>query len=1185
MNKISTIVLGLMLATTAQAKDVSTVDELFEAMQNGDDVVLTDDITTNGETYRQPVNSKVIDGNGKTIKGGEEDAMFIRNMGGEIDEIKNITFDGFNNKIFYRVDENGNFTTKDENGNKLENDDNLGAAITTIGKVGKIDGTFTNNTAYHGAAIFNGSGGEIGSINGTFTGNQSKNFSDKAYTEASGAAIHNQGHIGNITGVFENNTAEAAGTIWNYGNIDNITATFKNNHRSAVGGNHGVVNITNSYFYQNDTTGRLYYWIDENGVERSTNHGQSGAGVVWWGGQTYNISDTKFEENHADWKGGAIAGWNGGKLTVEDSLFTKNSAGEEGGAIYQTGGTGSVKGSTFTDNSGRTGGAIYNTTTFNVENSNFENNRDTVSWSKGGGAIANGGTMTIANSEIKANRSNSYGGGISNFGGNLTFSDNKIINNNASWYGGGIDVSAGKANINRALVENNISNNGGAGSVRTGTLEIDSTEIVDNKSRSNGGAFYVGSISKEVTTGEGDNKVTETVTTEGNLIVKDSLIDGNKSEGNGGAVYVADGTATFINTDIVNNESGVSVSVPVSESVTLSPQDNPADDNAAIYALSDVNFVADGQDMLIADNNNSTNALGVWAQDTTLTFDTKNGGRLLVDDRVDGLNYDVTISGDTTDYSSLDATSKGYVDFSDGISNVNTLKFAEGGMLHLSNGEFMTVGNIKGENGALWLDAEMDAATNTLTNGGINVYADVEGNTNVVVNFLKDDTTSAPTDVVSPFVWAENDDLTTDAGFNVARVIGSPYMWESKYNINGDETGSVWYLGVKQQQTPDEPDEPDVPDVPDTPVNPDEPDEPDVPDVPDTPVNPDEPDEPDVPDTPVNPDKPDEPNVPGEPSKPNLPVYAPEMSAYIGLQYAAVEQNRAIATGVVNGLNVFDSRLSSLSCNGRNRKCPRNNLWIHTGLEGANIDAPTEMDAEIRSVTAGADLYRSPYTRAGIFGTYRDGEYEFSGKGDYYAVTGSDINTDSYLGGAYYKYDRNNWALFATLFGGKQDMDITTKDMYVDVSTDAMQYGFSAELARRYVISRHLDVEPSLGIYYTMLDIDDFSDEYGKSVEFDVLHYWEAELGVKLNYLGCCNGCSNRMYVKPSIVRTFSSGGKTKITGLDNVKSYKDRTLGRLELGGEFGITSRLSGYTSGGYTFGTDYETYDILMGLNYKL
>lgn len=1140
MKKVSFIAMMFAIVNTANAAEVTDVDELFEAMQNGENIVLENDIYANGKTYRAPVNSKVIDGNDKTIYGEDEDVMFIRNMGGEIDEIKNITFDGFNNKILYRVDENGNTTTKDENGNPLETDDNLGAAITNIGKVGKIDADFTNNTAYHGAAIFNGSGGEIGSINGTFTGNHSKNYSDKAYTEASGAAIHNQGHIGNITGTFENNTAEMAGTIWNYGNIDNITATFKNNHRSAVGGNHGTVNITNSYFYQNDTTGRLYYRQDENGNELSSNYGQSGAGVVWWGGQTFNISDTKFEENHADWKGGAIAGWNGGVLSVKNGTFIKNSAGEEGGAIYQTGGTGSVEGSTFTNNSGRTGGAIYNTTSFTIKDSNFEDNKDTVTWSKGGGAIANGGNMKITNSLVDANTSKSYGGGISNFGGSLEFEGNEITNNTASYSGGGVDVSAGSVKISNASISNNESRaNGGGASVRNGLLELDGVNIQNNYAQTDGGAFYVG---KKVAPVNLEVGAQEAVTEDAELIVKNSVIKGNRSKEKGSAIYVASGSATLINTDVTNNERGVFLIDQGISDVDISTQESVSDDYAAIYAESDVNFVADGKDMFIKDNNSETNGLGIWAQETTLTFDTQNEGRLLIDDIVDGYDYDMEISGDTTDYANLDATSKGYVDFSDEVNNVNTLKFKEGGMLRLDKDEFMNVGNIKGENGALWLDAEMDAVSNTLTNGGVNVYNDVEGSTNVVVNFLKDDTTSAPTDVISPFVRAENDDLTTDANFNVARVIGSPYMWESKYNIKGDETGSVWYLGVMQQQTPDEP---DVPDVPDTPVNPDKPNVPDTPDV---------------------------------------PVYAPEMSAYVGLQYAAVEQNRAVATGVANGLTVFDNRLSSLACDGKNRKCPRNNLWIHTGFEGANIDAPAEMDAEIKSVTAGVDLYRSPYIRTGIFGSYRDGKYELSGKGDYYSVVGSDIKTDSYIGGAYYKYDRNKWALFATLFGGKQDMDITTKDKYVDVSTDAMQYGFSAELARRFVINKQFDIEPTLGVYYTMLDIDDFRDDYGKSIEFDVLHYWEAELGVKLNYLGCCNGCSNRMYVKPSVVRTFSSGGKTKITGLDSIESYKDRTLGRLELGGEFGITSRLSGYASGGYTFGSDYETYDVFMGLNYK-
>ena len=67
-------------------------------------------------------------------------------------------------------------------------------------------------------------------------------------------------------------------------------------------------------------------------------------------------------------------------------------------------------------------------------------------------------------------------------------------------------------------------------------------------------------------------------------------------------------------------------------------------------------------------------------------------------------------------------------------------------------------------------------------------------------------------------------------------------------------------------------------------------------------------------------------------------------------------------------------------------------------------------------------------------------------------------------------------------------------------------------------------------------------------------------------------------------LRTFSSGGKTRITGIDNdIRSYKDQTLGRMEIGGAFGFTRDFSGYAAAGYTFGDDYKAYDINVGVSY--
>lgn len=174
--------------------------------------------------------------------------------------------------------------------------------------------------------------------------------------------------------------------------------------------------------------------------------------------------------------------------------------------------------------------------------------------------------------------------------------------------------------------------------------------------------------------------------------------------------------------------------------------------------------------------------------------------------------------------------------------------------------------------------------------------------------------------------------------------------------------------------------------------------------------------------------------------------------------------------------------------------------------------------------------------------------------------------------------------MLGTLFAGKQDIDITTDDKIVSASTDAMQYGASAEFSRKLAIARYLNLEPSLGLRYTMTDIDSLSDNVGKRVNFDVLHFAEVELGAKLEDLFCRDGCTNRLYAKPSVIQTFVKGGKTQITGVQNeVKSIKSQTLGRLEIGGEFGLSSSLSGYAAGGYTFGEDYSAYDVNLGLNY--
>ena len=283
MIKILFFILLLSINQNANATEVSTVDEFVNAVKNSEDVVLTDDITT-PENYNRTLTygDYNIDGNNHTIYGGDQNTQFLRNMGGTINEIKNITFDGFVNEII----------PKDEDGNPQDPDDNQGAALVNMGTINSIENvTFKNNSAGNGGAIDNGYDAYIGHINATFIGNGAW-----GHGESSGAAIFNQGHIANIEGYFEDNTAGLHGAIWNHGTIDNITATFYKNHRSAVGATNGKVTITNSSFLENDSTG-------------ISGQGQSGGAIHFYGSAKFYIKGSTFDKNSVWWKGGAIAAY------------------------------------------------------------------------------------------------------------------------------------------------------------------------------------------------------------------------------------------------------------------------------------------------------------------------------------------------------------------------------------------------------------------------------------------------------------------------------------------------------------------------------------------------------------------------------------------------------------------------------------------------------------------------------------------------------------------------------------------------------------------------------------------------------------------------------------------------------------------------------------------------------------
>ncbi len=997
--------------------------------------------------------------------------------------------------------------------------------------------------------------------------------------------------------------------------------------------------VVNSEFQGNWASGRANYMggaIFNEGeisqIEESVfknNAARTGGAISNYEGYIDKISNTTFDGNRAaymyDVYGGAIANMH---TIVGPAVMPVDVDGEEPGDdedddVEVKRGIGEISHSTFTNNKvvevdgggryfadGFGGGAIYNETNIGViSDSEFNGNSVEAVNRAGGGAIANGSSWwrgetatidsiedtTFSNNKVVSEYSDAFGGAIANeIRGTInSVSDVRFENNIAqgtSAYGGAIYNNGQNAQAEdmslmaKARVD-------GIGTLQNVTFEKNQA-IADSKmyeemmplaygyAEALGGAIY---NNGQIDSIQG-NKFIENVVTAGSdalggaifnqydlgEIVDTSFVKNQalSDEGNayGGAIFnngnIGQISADFSGNSVVGKYAaggGAIMQTNMYDELRLvnsNFHDNFVEAQegeafgGAVYA-DKLSVVADGANSEFKGNmaNGVSNALqiGYWGGEegnaiddeegedagddyedsfNYLNIEAKNGGNVLIYDGVAGEHYDLNIKGDGT----------GEVLFDNHVDGVENMRLASGAVVHLGkNAEINTVDYTS--NGAIMkLDIAVDAENEKIQNGMLNVSGNVNGNTKVIVNSENPSTFEG---AKTMFVNAENFNDGKAEQFEVARVVGSPYMWKSIVNAGGEETGSYWYVSLTDEENPDY-------------------------------TQPDE-------------EKPNEPTE-EKPSEPQ-PTYAPEVANYVGIQSAAVEQNRSIADSVARGL----SDKKSTKCYGKSCGIagiiPHKKVWIDVSLENAELKSPVDMDANIKGTSIGLDLYANGVHRAGAFGSYRHGKYDVSGKGDYYSYLASDIKTDSYLGGLYYQYNKNDWQMLGTAFIGKQDMDISTDDHIAFASTDALQLGVSAEVAKRIAISNYLDLEPSLGLRYTVLDIDTLHDNVGKTAAFDTVQYLEAELGLKLEHIFCNKACTNRIYVKPSVIQTFVKGGKTRITGIsEEVKSLKQQTLGRVEVGGMFGISSKLSGYVNTGYTIGDDYEAYDVNLGVNYR-
>ncbi len=1098
-----------------------------------------------------------------------------------------------------------------------------GVILNLFAKIGTIDKVlFENNTmtgpsdqsgGAHGVGIDNNEGGFIEKItNSTFRNNYSyrtgtQEFSPSTNYHASGGAMDNYHYIGEISScVFEGNHTSAesvsasttGGAIMNVafvtdtnlasGYIGKIVDTkFINNHVESVGSSQGgaiatgnsgeatsaeIGEITNVLFSGNYASSTMQYAYG-GAIE---NDGKIGATTAFF----YNnyVKAQRNESGYFGAYGGAIV--NFGEIAALNSVFvgnyaenTSGASSAAGGAIYNRNGEGIgeiignfEKNYAKATGSNALGGAIYNNNS-NIASiyadfvSNYAiSSRDgSTAFSAYGGAIMNQAKIGVIKSNFIRNYventsgSNSAGGGaiynrngdgideiIGNFERNYALSNEgnvaggAIYNNSStiniikgnfdSNYAIGLNSANGGAinNNNKGVIGEIIGNftdnyieSTGEGNATGGAIvnfnQIDSIigNFVNNYAKSVSGNAIGGAIrnaepSSETALGIGEIS--------GDFI--NNYAESESSQALGGAIYNTNTLGNIKNSSFINN----------------SVKGNEESAGGAIYSSKDILITADNGVALFEGNtaNGKSNAIYMKGTEAVedeenpvekeiinLNLSSLNNGNITFNDAIDGQLYNINISGDGT----------GVVRFDNEVKNVGDFVLGDNSVTHIGLKSKVFAQNMKPESLSenspiITVDVKVDRNKNTVKSGQIHVDNDIEGEYRVLVNALTPDVLNKTEDAVVPFLFAPNDDEGTASSFAVARVIGSPYMWDGAVNAEGETEGATWYLNLTDKRNPE--------------------------------------------------------YVPQK----GYPV-VPEIVAGIGLQSAAIEQTRSVVRNVKNKVDVerdFCPKCGFYDNGWHHRRL--NNGWVLAQSESANIDAPSDVEAKIHGVEAGLDFQGDFHNTLGVFVSYRNGEYEFSGKGEeYFSRYSSDTSIDSYLAGLYYRYDRNLAWLFATIYGGMQKTETRTGDGVAEFDTQGTEFGASIEFGQAMPLTRTLTLDPSVGLYYTQVNFDDTDDNVGKHYEWEDIKYLEAEVGAKLEQ----QFRHAKVYIKPSVIKTLVNGNSVFITGVNKVNTQENDTLGRIEIGGRFAISEGLTGYGWANYTFGSDYDALAFGAGLNY--
>jgi len=576
------------------------------------------------------------------------------------------------------------------------------------------------------------------------------------------------------------------------------------------------------------------------------------------------------------------------------------------------------------------------------------------------------------------------------------------------------------------------------------------------------------------------------------------------------------------NGGVVNNNGTLNI-------VNSSFSGNTANQGGAIYSTADINIEANGKDIVfennIATSTGKSNAIYMAGNDKALNLKANNG-TIRFEDGIDGSQpYNINVSGTTSEYNGTMPENGGIV-FAGKLDNLQQLtinsskvKLADesvinnasinlnGGHLDLTNGQLgaLKLANFTGNNGLLSIDVKPSEATadQLVINGT------ASGHTRLYVNALD---SSKPN---SDILFATANGTVKDASFDVWRVAGSPYLWDTSYNPLSQQ----WFLNTQEM-----------------------------------------------------------------PTESNKIAVTPETADYIGLPSAGFEMTRDMLRNIQNKTN---ANVVTYGCCGRyNRNYNannRHNAWVAPLYRSLEVRSSADYDADITGIEGGQDFAIDRYNRLGGFLSYRQGDFDFSGRGDdIISNNSSNTDIDSYVAGLYYAYNCGRSWLWSGIYGGYQDVNIKTRDG-VRADTNGYQFGGRIAVGTNLNIRRDLFLSPIAALNYNLLHYEDFRDNAGKTINYDDISSLEAELGARLEQVFKTDSGYSKLYFQPSLVQYVDFNNKVNISNLAPMAATEDQTLGRMELGGRMSLNKQFMLFGNMEYTFGKGYKDTSVRAGVNY--